>query len=104
MRKSLYLKIVDFVVDHDAYFLQNRDCNNFLGFTPIQKCAAAVRLVASGASADEMDNRYRLVKSTILETLRRFCDAIIEIFSERHMRSPDENHLKQLLRIHETIV
>ena len=38
-----FLKIVDFVIEsHDAYFLQKRYCTNLLGFTPIQKCAAAV--------------------------------------------------------------
>ena len=101
MRLSLFAEIVDDIVQYDGYFLQRRDCTGLLGFAPIQKCAAAVRLLASGSSADKMDDRYRLAESTMLETLQRFCQAIIAIYGERFLRSPTEEDFQQLLRMHE---
>ena len=101
MTRQLFLRIVQAVESHDQYFTQKRDCTGLLGFTAIQKCAAAVRLLASGTSADEMDDRYRLAESTMLETLRRFCVSVIEIYGDQYLRSPCEEDLKQILRLHE---
>ena len=101
MRRQLFLAIIEAVENHDPYFAQKRDCTGLLGFTANQKCAAAVRLLASGTSADEMDDRYRLAESTMLETLRRFCLSVIEIYGDQYLRSPNEDDLNQILRLHE---
>ena len=56
MRKHLFLKIVDAVVQENIYFVQKRDAAGHLGFLPIQKVTAAFRLLAYGYSADSIDD------------------------------------------------
>lgn len=55
MRKHLFLKIVDAVVQENIYFVQRRDAAGRLGFLPIQKVTAAFRLLAYSYSADSID-------------------------------------------------
>ena len=101
MRIELFLKITEDIQRYDNYFRQKRDCTGLVGFTPVQKCAAAIRLLASGSSADEMDDRYRLAESTMLETLKRFCNAIVGMYGDEYLRYPTEKDLQQLLALHE---
>ena len=60
MRKELFLKIVDAVTQANQYFVQKRDAAGRLGFLPIQKVTAALRLLAYGYSADSIDEYLRI--------------------------------------------
>ena len=68
-----------------------------LGLTPLQKVACAVRMLTSGASANELDDKFRLGESTSLECLQRFCQALIDIYSKEALRSPNVTDLHRLL-------
>jgi hypothetical protein len=75
MRKIVFERRVQEVQHQDAYFDQGSDAVARKGAYPIQKVTAALRLLAYGASADQLDEWIRLSESTILECLQRFIKA-----------------------------
>jgi len=88
MSKSLFLRIVAAVESHDDYFRQKPNAVGALGASPIQKSIAAVRMLAYGVSADFLDDYVRLGESTIIECLKHFVKAVVEVFSEQYLRPP----------------
>lgn len=60
MRRLLFLKIVESLTKHNPYFVQKRDAAKQLGFLPLQKATAAMRMLAYGYSADSVDEYLRI--------------------------------------------
>ncbi|XP_057795306.1 uncharacterized protein LOC131011552 [Salvia miltiorrhiza] len=85
MRRALFLRIVNAVAS-DPYFQQRTDATGRPGFTPLQKCTVAVRMLANGGAADQYDEYLRIAESTSLECLRRFSHAIIQLFGAEYLR------------------
>jgi hypothetical protein len=54
-----------------------------------------------GIPADATDEYVRIGESTIFESLRKFVKAIIDVFGEEYLRSPNENDTTQLLALGE---
>jgi len=101
MRRSLFLRIVEAVEVHDEFFIQKRDAAMVLGLSPFQKVTAAIRQLAYGSPADAIDEYVRIGESTALESLRRFCLAVGEIFGDKYLRAPTEADVKKLLTVGE---
>ena len=97
MPRDLFDDIVSKVTAHDPYFLQRRDAVHRLGFTPLQKCAASLRLLTSGVSPQELDDKYCMATSTGLKTMRAFCEAIDAVFGDQALRSPTKEDINRLL-------
>ena len=55
MQRPLFLRIVTAVTANDLYFQQRRDATGRKGLSPLQKCTAAMRVLAYGTSADAQD-------------------------------------------------
>ena len=72
--------IVEQVSDHDSYFVQKQDAAGRLGLATLQKVCSAVRLLTSGVSPMEQDDKYRLAASTGMQCMKRFCDAVIAVW------------------------
>ncbi|KAL1195754.1 hypothetical protein V5N11_000224 [Cardamine amara subsp. amara] len=102
MSRPLFLRIQDAVQRHDNYFVQRRDGLGRLGLFPLQKITAAFRMLAYGSPADATDEYIKIGESTAIESLKRFCRAVVEIFGSRYLRAPDANDVARLLRIGET--
>jgi hypothetical protein len=66
MWQSLFLKIVDAIVEEDKYFAQKRDVAGQLGFSPLQKGMAAMRMLAYGYSAESIDEYLCISQHFIL--------------------------------------
>ena len=62
MRRELFLKIVDAIVQQDVYFVQKRVAAGQLGFSPLKKVTAALRLLAYGYGGDSIDEYLRMSK------------------------------------------
>ena len=62
MRVSLFQRILADIQNHDHYFIQKRDAAGKLGFSPFQKLTLAMRMMASGCSADSVDEYTRMGK------------------------------------------
>ncbi|XP_058211489.1 uncharacterized protein LOC131323659 [Rhododendron vialii] len=101
MSRSLFLRIHDAVKAHEPYFIQKRNAAGKLGLSSLQKMTAAFRMLAYGAPADSVDEYVRIGATTALESLRRFLRAVIDVFSEDYLRSPNAADVARLLAVGE---
>jgi hypothetical protein len=72
MGRALFERIKNALVLHEDYFRQKADAVGNLGFLPEQKITAALRILAYGASADQLDEVIRMGESTALKCLQHF--------------------------------
>ncbi len=86
MAKHVFDRVVASVVKQDAYFVQKPDALGRMGLSTHQKTTAAMRMLAYGCCADQVDEYCRIGESTAAECLQRFCDAVIQEFSAEYMR------------------
>ncbi|XP_062195309.1 uncharacterized protein LOC133898645 [Phragmites australis] len=101
MSRSLFLRILQAIEQHDDYFVQKRDRIRRLGLSPLHKITAAFRMLTYGVAADATDDYIRIAESTAVESLKRFVKAIVEIFGDEYLRSPNDNDTARLLAIGE---
>ena len=95
---GLFDEIVGKLEAHDRYFVQKRDACNILGLSARQKVCNVVRILASGVSAEQQDDCFRMAKTTTREAMMRFCSAIIEIYGDHVLRKPTIEDLNKLLK------
>ncbi|XP_021733024.1 uncharacterized protein LOC110699819 [Chenopodium quinoa] len=55
MRRSLFCRIMNKVVEGDQFFQQRRNAAGKLGLSLLQKCTAAIRMLAYGVAPDVVD-------------------------------------------------
>ena len=97
MRLELFESIRLGIMTHDNYFLQKVDATGLPGASSHQKITAALRMLAYGTAADQLDEYIRLGESTILECLKKFCIAICELYGSLYLKPPQPNDLKVIL-------
>ena len=86
MNKELLLRIVHGLSECIPLFQQRRDATGRFGHSPLQKCTAAIRLLAYGSAADTVDKYLRLAETTALSCLHNFTDGIIQLFRYEYLR------------------
>nr|XP_034586698.1 putative nuclease HARBI1 [Setaria viridis]XP_034586700.1 putative nuclease HARBI1 [Setaria viridis] len=59
-------------------------------------------MLTYGVAADATDDYIRIGESTAIESLRRFVSAVVEIFGDEYLRSPNEDDTARLLAIGES--
>ncbi|XP_056866850.1 uncharacterized protein LOC108858236 [Raphanus sativus] len=101
MNKPLFLSIVDRLSKNILFFQQRRDAVGRLGLSPLQKCTAAIRMLAYGCAADACDEYLRLGESTTLSCLSHFKSGVIQLFGDEYLRRPTPEDLQRLLDIGE---
>ncbi|XP_024992457.1 uncharacterized protein LOC112526404 [Cynara cardunculus var. scolymus] len=101
MNRTLFLCILDAIQSHDNYFLQRRNGCGKLRLFSYQKVTVVFRMLAYGVAADATDEYLKLDESTILEALKRFCSAFVEVFGDRYLRTPNANDMARLLQVGE---
>jgi hypothetical protein len=67
MNKRLFNRIVDALGQWSPFFTLREDCVGRIGLSPLQKCTAAMRMLA-----DALDEYLKIGKSTALECLDKF--------------------------------
>ncbi|XP_070667790.1 uncharacterized protein [Malus domestica] len=98
MQRNLFEKIMSDICNHDPYFVQKEDVFHVLGLIPEQKITASLRILAYGASADQVDEIARMGKTTVLESLMRFCYAIEAFYTKEYLRTPTPRDMRRLMR------
>ncbi|XP_009148795.2 uncharacterized protein LOC103872211 [Brassica rapa] len=101
MNKPLFLRIVDRLNNDVPYFKQRRNAHGRYRLSALQKCTAAIRMLAYGQPGDMYDEYLRLGESTALLCLENFNNGIIQIFGDEYLRSPTPEDLQQLLDVGE---
>jgi len=89
MSRLLFYRIQNAVEAHDIYFVQRRDGSKRLGFSSLQKITTTLRMFAYGVSIDFLDEYIKIGEPTTIESLKRFVKAMISIFLEEYLRSPN---------------
>ena len=64
----------------------------------LQKITAAYRILAYGTPADSVDEYIRIGESTAIEILRRFVKAVVAMFGDHYLRSPNNIDIARLLQ------
>jgi hypothetical protein len=101
MNRDLFLRILHVVEDHDEYFVQKRNAANTIGLSCFQKVAASFVMLTFGVPADATDEYVCIAESTTIESLRRFVSAVIEVFEDWYLRSPNKNDIARLIALGE---
>nr|CCA19309.1 F21J9.3 putative [Albugo laibachii Nc14] len=101
LSRSVFSRVVDCISSSDAYFIQKPDAADRPGLSAIQKALSAIRQLAYGAPADSMDEYVRMAETTALESLKRFCVAVVDSLGDEYLRAPTTQDLSRLLRIGE---
>ncbi|XP_025800167.1 uncharacterized protein LOC112879939 isoform X2 [Panicum hallii] len=95
------------------FFSENPICNDQLfrtrrrdgfyrqGLSPLQKCTAAIRMLACGSPADAVDEYVQIGESTAMECLERFAEGLIDQFGGEYLRCPTSADMQHLLQIGE---
>lgn len=99
MSRPLFLRIMNAVQNHDNYFVQKRNATNVLGLSCLQRVTTAFRMLTNGVAADATDEYICIGESTAIESLRNFVKAVVEIFENEYLRSPNQNDTSRLLEI-----
>ncbi|XP_073300554.1 uncharacterized protein [Primulina huaijiensis] len=99
MSHNLFLRIVDAVKNHDSYYIQRSDGLGRLGLSTNQKTTVAIRLLTYGLPADAADEYIKIGESTVIKCLQHFCRAVVKVFANQYLRSPNANDVARLLYI-----
>jgi len=97
MGRSLFLRVQFKVEAHETYFIQKRENAWRLGLSSLQKMAAAIRMLAYGVTADFMDEYVWIRETTAMESLKKIVAAVVDIFFEEYLRSPNNEDIDKLL-------
>ncbi|KAF8379490.1 hypothetical protein HHK36_028925 [Tetracentron sinense] len=97
MSRPLFLRIQSAIEAHDPYFILKRNATGTLDLSSLQKVTVAIRMFAYGVAADVVDDYVMIGESTSIESLRRFLRAVVEVFGEEYLRSPNNDDNSRLL-------
>ncbi|XP_010495600.1 PREDICTED: uncharacterized protein LOC104772716 [Camelina sativa] len=95
------MRIVDKLANEVPYFQQRRDATGRLGLSTLQKCTAAIRMMAYGSAADAFDEYLRLSPNVALACLDKFTDSVVNLFGDEYLRRPTPADLQRLLDVGE---
>ena len=98
-RRELFLHLVHSVCVYDPWFVQKRDALGRLGLSSLQKCTAAIRMLAYGLPADACDEYVRIGETTALVAMRRWVNAIRACFGDTYLRQPTRADLRKQVEI-----
>ena len=101
MGRHVFLRIVDNVSNFDPYFQQRIDAVERKGLSLLQKCTAAMRMLAYDVSAYAVDDNVRIRKSTAVEGLKKFISIVVTIFEGEYLRKPNSNDIQRPLQMGE---
>ncbi|KAG7588622.1 Harbinger transposase-derived protein [Arabidopsis suecica] len=96
--KAIILRIVESLSNY-VYFTQRRNNSGKPGLSPVEKCTAALRMLAYGCPADACDEYVKIGESTALECTKKFCEGIITLFQDEYLRRPNVTDLERLLQV-----
>ncbi|XP_021863264.1 uncharacterized protein [Spinacia oleracea] len=98
MRKNVFTRIVNQLRESNVYFQQRPDATGILGASPLQKCTAAIRMLAYGTSADAVDKYLKLASSIARECLSHFVEGVVSEFGPGYLRRENTTDTERLLR------
>ncbi|KAJ9558474.1 hypothetical protein OSB04_013088 [Centaurea solstitialis] len=83
------------------FFKQHWDARGVKGFSPLQKCASAIRQLAYGSASDAFDEYLRMSETTSRDCLDHFCKGIIYLYMRQYLRKPTATDVQAIYALHE---
>ncbi|KAK2664863.1 hypothetical protein Ddye_003437 [Dipteronia dyeriana] len=90
MGRNLFLYVVNVVEARDNYFVQRRDAMGRL---------VVYQMLAYVLPADATNKYIKIGESTTIESIKKFCRVVVEVFAQQYLRSPNADDVARLLRI-----
>ncbi|KAI3496374.1 hypothetical protein L2E82_13887 [Cichorium intybus] len=100
LTRSMFLRIVHDLEANYEIFQLRYDGRGKRGFTPHQKCGAALRLLGYGYTFDAVDEYLRMSAKTARESMYAFCEYIYELYGPIYLRKPTRNDVEELYAAH----
>jgi hypothetical protein len=97
MSRKLFLNSVHVVRRFDNYFICKKDFTSMVGFSSLQKCTAALRMLAYGAPGDSQDNYICMAEFTSMVCMYRFYRNVVSMFGPDYMTTHNEEDTAQTL-------
>uniref|UniRef100_A0A0D3DGB4 DDE Tnp4 domain-containing protein n=1 Tax=Brassica oleracea var. oleracea TaxID=109376 RepID=A0A0D3DGB4_BRAOL len=101
MNKSLFMCIVDRLSNDVQYFREKKDGLGRISLSPLQRCIAAICVLAYGCAGDTVDEYLWLGETTTRLCVENFVEGIIYMFGEEYLRRPTPADLQRLLYVRE---
>ncbi|KAJ9562857.1 hypothetical protein OSB04_008017 [Centaurea solstitialis] len=101
MSRRLFLRIVNDLDREVDFFKQQWDARGVKGFSPLQKCASAIRQLAYGSASDAFDEYLRMSETTSRDCLEHFCKGIIFLYMRQYLRKPTATDVQAIYALHE---
>ena len=79
MNRDLFMVVLTGMREYDDSFKLKSECTRLVGFSSIQKCTTALRVLAYGAPTDAVDDYLHMAESTCITTMYRYCRAIVAV-------------------------
>ncbi|XP_048489931.2 uncharacterized protein LOC125491896 [Beta vulgaris subsp. vulgaris] len=79
------------------FFVQKPDATGRMSASKLQKCTAAIRMLAYGSSSDAVDEYLKIASSTARECLFHFVEAVVARFGDEYLRKANANDIERLL-------
>ncbi|KAF8401013.1 hypothetical protein HHK36_014316 [Tetracentron sinense] len=98
---SFFLRIQHVVEAYDPYFVQKIDAIGMFSLSSLQKITVAMRMLAYRVAADCVDEYVRIGESTVIESLQKFIQVVVAIFSDEYLRPPNNDDIARLLAVGE---
>jgi hypothetical protein len=102
MNKHLFLHIVEKLGTWSSYFTARVDGLIHSGLSPLHKCTTAIRQLARGSAADDLDEYLKIGDRTTMECMKKFAEGVITMFGEEYLRKPTTEDLDRLLKLGES--
>ncbi|XP_023737120.2 uncharacterized protein LOC111885061 [Lactuca sativa] len=101
LRKNVFERIANAMEARYEFFQMRHDARGKRGFIGLQKCVAAIKLMAMGESPDSVDDYMRIFERTARESLYLLARGVVETFGDRYLRKPSLHDMQQLYAAHE---
>ncbi|XP_052622675.1 uncharacterized protein LOC122195483 [Lactuca sativa] len=101
LNKAIFLRISNALESRYDFFKQKPDARGRMGFSSIQKCAAALRYLGYGIAFDASDEYLKISERTAVECVDWFSACVYEVFHEEYLRKPTQRDIERLYSAHE---
>ncbi|XP_076933143.1 uncharacterized protein LOC143598945 [Bidens hawaiensis] len=91
MSRRLFLRIVGDLEREYTYVQQKPNAGGYLGFTAIQKCTSALRILAYDNTTDVNDEYLKMVEKMTRDSLENFCIGNEKMLKETKFKDEKSN-------------
>ncbi|GJW81110.1 WAT1-related protein isoform X1 [Tanacetum coccineum] len=101
MNRSLFTRIVRDLSANCPYFQEGCDAVGKAVISALVKCTSAIRQLAYVDVPDSLDEYLQIGEKTSRDCWMHFCNGVIELYGEEHLRRPTQTDVEKLYAFHE---